>query len=488
MDVARWHHAAATFKHERQVRHCAGGDRLGHSHAVIDFHWHLITAGFGIQLRNRDHVGGGQQPGQLRVGDHGHTSNIEFFPLRAGEIIRATQDGEARASKFTDGLGESVRTPNALSPSPPRAPAPRPAPRSRPRRPKSSASGRARPCLDAKLLRPPALVAVRRTRPERQRGPSTASRPRPALAPKHAVLALPPNDRVKHAGLDRPQHLRHKAEQPHVRRAITRRPVPVQFGHTSLCEHIEPQPHVVAVRERAEPDRVAVDRELERGLHLEVCILPGRSLEIDHHEAVGVALEEIERPDEVAVEELSRVLVDQRDDERLLDGQHLSARLELPASRSPGADDAGRELVEPRAGQTDEDVRGARRRSHAGARRDTPDASHVAQDGGAAARVGDPEWLFPNEDGKPADESRVRKIFKRALRTARLPEFRFYDLRHTYASLLLAAGAPITYVSAQLGHANASTTLRYYAKWIPSKGRRWADLLDRLPERRTEAV
>src|SRR5688500_14746674 len=55
-------------------------------------------------------------------------------------------------------------------------------------------------------------------------------------------------------------------------------------------------------------------------------------------------------------------------------------------------------------------------------------------------------------------------------------------MRHTYASLLLAAGAPITYVSAQLGHANPSTTLRYYAKWIPSQGRRWADLLDRVSE------
>ena len=57
--------------------------------------------------------------------------------------------------------------------------------------------------------------------------------------------------------------------------------------------------------------------------------------------------------------------------------------------------------------------------------------------------------------------------------SAKLPAFRLYDLRRTYASLLLAAGAPITYVSAQLGHANPSTTLRYYAKWIPSQGRRW---------------
>ncbi len=61
---------------------------------------------------------------------------------------------------------------------------------------------------------------------------------------------------------------------------------------------------------------------------------------------------------------------------------------------------------------------------------------------------------------------------------AGLPHFRLYDLRHTFASLLLAAGAPITYVSAQLGHANPATTLRYYARWIPGQGRRWVDLLD----------
>jgi integrase len=84
---------------------------------------------------------------------------------------------------------------------------------------------------------------------------------------------------------------------------------------------------------------------------------------------------------------------------------------------------------------------------------------------------GEPEWLFPNDDNHPMDDSRVRKVFKRALKQAKLPEFRLDDLRHTYASLLLAASAPITYVSVQLGHANPSTTLRYYARWIPSQGR-----------------
>ncbi len=72
----------------------------------------------------------------------------------------------------------------------------------------------------------------------------------------------------------------------------------------------------------------------------------------------------------------------------------------------------------------------------------------------------------------------MRKVFNQALKQAKLPEFRVYDLRHTYARLLLAAGAPITYVSNQLGH--ATPTLRYYAKWIPSQGRRWVEVLDHV--------
>lgn len=36
-------------------------------------------------------------------------------------------------------------------------------------------------------------------------------------------------------------------------------------------------------------------------------------------------------------------------------------------------------------------------------------------------------------------------MFKPALGKAKLPAFRLYGLRHTFASLLLAASAPITY-------------------------------------------
>ncbi len=89
-----------------------------------------------------------------------------------------------------------------------------------------------------------------------------------------------------------------------------------------------------------------------------------------------------------------------------------------------------------------------------------------------------PPWVFCTEVGTPLDESRVRKAFAQSLKRAKLPGFRLYDLRHSFASLLLAQGAPITYVSAQLGHTDATTTLRWYARWLPRTDRRAVDMLD----------
>jgi integrase len=52
-------------------------------------------------------------------------------------------------------------------------------------------------------------------------------------------------------------------------------------------------------------------------------------------------------------------------------------------------------------------------------------------------------------------------------------------LPHTFASLLLANGAPLTYVATELGHKGPATTLKYYAHWLPGGDKRWIDGLDR---------
>jgi len=61
----------------------------------------------------------------------------------------------------------------------------------------------------------------------------------------------------------------------------------------------------------------------------------------------------------------------------------------------------------------------------------------------------------------------VAKTFHKVLLAAGLAHFRLYDLRHTYASHLIAQGADIAYVAKQLGHAKMTTTLLFYGHWFP---------------------
>jgi len=91
----------------------------------------------------------------------------------------------------------------------------------------------------------------------------------------------------------------------------------------------------------------------------------------------------------------------------------------------------------------------------------------------------EPYWLFPSAKGTPAqesDERQNRKLFARVLSHAGLPDnFTPYDLRHTFASLLLSAGAPLLYVSQQMGHAKPTTTLNHYSKWMPKGKQRFVN-------------
>ena len=68
-----------------------------------------------------------------------------------------------------------------------------------------------------------------------------------------------------------------------------------------LRQHVEAEAEVLLVSEAVHRGCIAVDRELERGLDLEVRVLPGRGLEVDHDEAaVGVAFDEVEGADQPA--------------------------------------------------------------------------------------------------------------------------------------------------------------------------------------------
>lgn len=78
------------------------------------------------------------------------------------------------------------------------------------------------------------------------------------------------------------------------------------------------------------------------------------------------------------------------------------------------------------------------------------------------------DLVFPNSIGQPMDLSKVRRLFKAALRRAGLPQVRLYDLRHTHATLLLSLGENPKVVSERLGHSNISITLDTYSHVLPT--------------------
>jgi hypothetical protein len=81
---------------------------------------------------------------------------------------------------------------------------------------------------------------------------------------------------------------------------------------------------------------------------------------------------------------------------------------------------------------------------------------------------GEEELVFSTPRGTPLDGNNlVRRDFKPALRRAGLPQIRFHDLRHSFASLLIAQGEHPKLISEQLGHASVQITLDRYGHLMP---------------------
>lgn len=81
----------------------------------------------------------------------------------------------------------------------------------------------------------------------------------------------------------------------------------------------------------------------------------------------------------------------------------------------------------------------------------------------------DPErWLFERASGKPPHQNTVGYQWRGACRRANVTGVTLHDLRHFYASGLIAAGCDVVTVQRALGHAKATTTLNTYAHLWPS--------------------
>lgn len=80
----------------------------------------------------------------------------------------------------------------------------------------------------------------------------------------------------------------------------------------------------------------------------------------------------------------------------------------------------------------------------------------------------DLDLVFARADGRPVHPETVSQAFERRVRSAGLPRIRFHDLRHTHATLALAAGVHPKVVSERLGHATVAFTMDVYSHAIPA--------------------
>jgi integrase len=87
-------------------------------------------------------------------------------------------------------------------------------------------------------------------------------------------------------------------------------------------------------------------------------------------------------------------------------------------------------------------------------------------------RAADDNWndtgyVFTDKVGRPVEADHLGRSFAVFLLRAGLPRMRFHDLRHSCATLLLAAGVPPRTVMSYLGHSNLGTTMAIYGHVSP---------------------
>ena len=71
------------------------------------------------------------------------------------------------------------------------------------------------------------------------------------------------------------------------------------------------------------------------------------------------------------------------------------------------------------------------------------------------------DYVLVNRLGRRLDPSALRRRYDRARDAAALQKLRFHDLRHTYGSLLVAAGVDLVTIKSVMGHSRITTTERY---------------------------
>jgi len=89
------------------------------------------------------------------------------------------------------------------------------------------------------------------------------------------------------------------------------------------------------------------------------------------------------------------------------------------------------------------------------------------------------ELVFPSKAGTVLKPDNIApRYLEPCLMKAGLRRFTCHDLRHTFGSLLIQDGAPLSYVKEQMGHSSIQITVDTYGHLVPGADIAWVDGLD----------
>lgn len=109
-----------------------------------------------------------------------------------------------------------------------------------------------------------------------------------------------------------------------------------------------------------------------------------------------------------------------------------------------------------------------------------PELVHELKKWKLACPKGELDLIFSTEEGTPENAANLlyRRFFS-ALRRAGLTRMRFHNLRHTYASPLMAQGEHPKYTRSQMGHSSINVTMDIYGHLMETANQKAANLLGR---------
>lgn len=97
----------------------------------------------------------------------------------------------------------------------------------------------------------------------------------------------------------------------------------------------------------------------------------------------------------------------------------------------------------------------------------------------AKVRLIKTDLVFHSQNHTPLDKGNIRRAFCATLKKTGIEDFRFHDLRHTFATRLVQAGVDIYKVQVLLGHKSPVMTQRY-AHHYPESLRDGVEVLDKI--------